>query len=45
METNNSNNSSYHDFKKAFEFDENVVVKTKQASTVKPSDKSKSRKD
>ena len=44
METNSSNNSSHQDFKKAFEFDENVVVKTKKASTVKPSEKSKSEK-
>jgi hypothetical protein len=43
MESNSSNNKSHQDFKKIFEFDENVVIKTKEDNT-KSTDKKSSEK-
>lgn len=42
MESNSSNNKSHQDFKKIFEFDENVVVKTKADKEIKKDNKKKS---
>tara|TARA_B100001093_G_C26331181_1_gene801920 strand:+ start:223 stop:498 length:276 start_codon:yes stop_codon:yes gene_type:complete len=42
METNSSGNNSNQDFKKNFEFDENIVVKIKTDNAIKKDDKKKS---